>query len=125
MAINISMTNTFRFTNPQVVANPKAFFIDLSQAGMTLPTPDNQVTASDASSGARLGGPAMIRIRPDQTFDMTDQQFATLVKASQSGYIGPTDFMNTLYNLVNNGVLQVQHDMGTAFTATQIFNFTA
>lgn len=121
MAINISMTSTFRFTNPQVLAAPASYFIDLSQAGMTLPTASNHIT-SDMSSGSRLGGPAFIRIRPDQSFTMTDQQFGTLVKASQAGYIGPTDFMNSLLNLINTKTLQVDQN-GTPLTAEQIFNF--
>lgn len=122
MAINISMTNIFRFTNPQVLQNPAAYIIELGQNEMILPSVSNHITA-DASSGARLGGPGLIKIRPDQSFTMSDEQFGNLVNSSKDGDIAPTDFINSLMYLMGNQTLQVDHD-GTVLTVNQVYHFT-
>lgn len=122
MAINISMTVQFRFTNPQVLQNPAAYFIDLSQNDLMVPSVSNQIT-SDTSSGARLGGPMMIRVRPDQSFTMLDEQFGNLVSSSKQGDTSTTDFINNLMYLVDNKTIQVDHD-GAILTVNQIYHFT-
>lgn len=124
MAINIKMTNQFRFTNPQVLQNPAAYVIELSQNEMRTPTGSNHIT-SDASSGSRLGGPGSIKIRPDESFTMLDEQFSILVSSSQQGDGPSSDFISTLIYLVNNKTLEVNQNAGAPMTANQIYHFTA
>lgn len=121
--VTIQMTNSFRFTNPQAVQNPNAFFIELSQGGMLTPTYANQIVSGDASSGPRLGGPGAIRVRPWGSFSLSDQQFAILVSSSQQGDVAASDFISQILHLVDNKTLEVDHD-GTPLTSAEIYTFT-
>lgn len=120
MAVTIKMTNTFRFSNPQVLASPHNYVLDIAQAGYPVPSPSNQINPHDVSSSERLGGPALMKIRPDESFVLDDSQFETMVKSGLQG--GMSDFLNNLIFLVSNNTLEVSHN-GTPLTTQQILDF--
>lgn len=120
--VAIQMTNAFRFTDPMVLANPNRYYIELAEPGYKVPSISNQIYANDSSSGQQNGGPAQIKIYPDDQFLLTDEQFALLAQSAKQG--GDTNFINILLYLVAVGTLEVLKD-GAVQTRTQILNFTA
>lgn len=119
--VTIEMSPTFRFTNPVVLADPNRYYIELAEPGFKVPSESSHIVSNDISSGQELGGPAQMKIRPDEQYLLSDQQFALL---AQSGKGADQNLLNTLLYLVGIGTLIVKKD-GTVQTQTQILNFTA
>lgn len=120
MAITIRMTDSFRYTNAEVLASPHNYIIDIAQGGYPVPSPSNQINPADITSSTLKGGPALMKIRPDEDFILDEALFEALVNSGKHG--GMSDFLNNLIALVANKTLEVLDD-GSPLTTDQILNY--
>jgi hypothetical protein len=126
--IEIKMTDVFRLTDPVVLSDPNNYAIQLAEPPYWIPSSSNQVSRDDVTTSMYRGGPTMMFVRPNESFLMTDQQFATLVSSVKQGG-GPTDFLNNILGLVNRNIIEVIQRDGsnnpTVLSQSDIYNFTA
>lgn len=122
MAITIKINDVFRYTDPTLLQNPNNYAIQIMEPRFLVPSPSNHISSSDIASGQVMGGPGFMKIRPDEEFIISNEQFETIVSSALQG--GMTDFVNNLLYLVDSNILEVL-DNGTPMTPKQIIEYQA
>ena len=127
--VTIQMNANWMTANPQLigtVTNPKHFCIQLAVSNVStyvFYSPSSDISASDPTSPARRGGPAMLPLYPYETVSIENEVFYALVQSAITG--GSTAFVSNLLRLVGKGVIDIAQDGGAPFTEKQIIEYTA
>lgn len=109
--INIKLTSTFESTDPHLLAQPKAFVLNIAAEGVLIPKVNH------------VAGVYQLQLRKDETVQIEDAVFQNLVNTSRGGGLS-SNFLNQLLSLVARGVVEVRQN-ASLLTPVQILAFTA